>query len=167
MGCMIMQKSATDFKRNIFSVTLFIFSSSSVLLLLMNRRLALKVFKIDKETSGLVIIKNKSLVPWWALGFIFNNHQAIGLYLLLKWSRHWNCSMFDKSIVGIVLFQLKINFFLFLSIYYFNKSFTGRTSTRRAHWNPFTQETNNLAWIPWLLDIVWRHNYTVSFLLLA
>ena len=28
----------------------------------MNRRLALKVFIIDKETSGLVIIKNKSLV---------------------------------------------------------------------------------------------------------
>ena len=50
----------------------------------MNRRLALKVFIIDKETSGLVIIKNKSLVPWWALGFIFNNHQAIGLYLLHK-----------------------------------------------------------------------------------
>ena len=50
----------------------------------MNRRLALKVFIIDKETSGLVIIKNKSLVPLRALGFIFNNHQAIGLYLLLK-----------------------------------------------------------------------------------
>ena len=50
----------------------------------MNRWLALKVFIIDKETSDLVIIKNKSLVPWRALGFIFNNHQAIGLYLLLK-----------------------------------------------------------------------------------
>ena len=50
----------------------------------MNRWLALKVFKIDKETSGLVIIKNKSLMPWRALGFILNNHQAIGLYLLLK-----------------------------------------------------------------------------------
>ena len=50
----------------------------------MNRRLALKVFIIDKETSGLVIIKNKSLVPWRALGFIFNNNQAIGLYLLQK-----------------------------------------------------------------------------------
>ena len=50
----------------------------------MNRRLALKVVIIDKETSGLVIIKNKSLVPLRALGFIFNNHQAIGLYLLHK-----------------------------------------------------------------------------------
>ena len=48
----------------------------------MNRRVALKVFIIDKETSGLVIIKNKSLIPWRALGFIINNHQAIGLYLL-------------------------------------------------------------------------------------
>ena len=48
----------------------------------MNRRLALKVFIIDKETSGLVIIKNKSLMPWRALGFTFNNHQAFGLYLL-------------------------------------------------------------------------------------
>ena len=57
----------------------FIFNN----VLLMNRWLALKVFIIDKETSDLVIIKNKSLVPWRALGFIFNNHQAIGLYLLL------------------------------------------------------------------------------------
>ena len=37
----------------------FIFNN----VLLMNRWLALKVFIIDKETSGLVIIKNKSLVP--------------------------------------------------------------------------------------------------------
>ena len=50
----------------------------------MNRRLASKVFIIDKETPGLVIIKNKSLVPWRALGFNFNNRQAIGLYLLHK-----------------------------------------------------------------------------------
>ena len=50
----------------------------------MNRWLASKVFKIDKETSDLVIIKNKSLVPWRAPGFIFSNPQAIGLYLLWK-----------------------------------------------------------------------------------
>ena len=56
----------------------FIFNN----VLLMNRWLTLRVFIKDKETSGLVIIKNKSLVPWRALSFIFNNHQAIGLYLL-------------------------------------------------------------------------------------
>ena len=37
----------------------------------MNRRLALKVFIIDKETSGKWIIKNKALVPWQALGTLF------------------------------------------------------------------------------------------------
>ena len=37
----------------------------------MNRRLALKVFIIDKETSGKWIIKNKALVPWRALGALF------------------------------------------------------------------------------------------------
>ena len=37
----------------------FIFNN----VLLMNRRLALKVFIIDKETSGKWIIKNKALVP--------------------------------------------------------------------------------------------------------
>ena len=37
----------------------FIFNN----VLLINRRLALKVFIIDKETSGKWIIKNKALVP--------------------------------------------------------------------------------------------------------
>ena len=37
----------------------------------MNRRLALKIFIIDEETSGKWIIKNKALVPWWALGTLF------------------------------------------------------------------------------------------------
>ena len=37
----------------------------------MNRRLALKVFIIDKETSGKWIIKKKALVPWRALGTLF------------------------------------------------------------------------------------------------
>ena len=53
--------------------------------LLMNRWLALKVFKIDKETSGLMIIKKKALCPDGHSVFIFNNHQAIGLYLLHKY----------------------------------------------------------------------------------
>ena len=48
----------------------------------MNRRLALKVFIIDQETFGLVIIKNKTECPSGHEAFIFNNHQAIGLYLL-------------------------------------------------------------------------------------
>ena len=47
------------FKASLYSLEKhFIFNN----VLLMNRRLALKVFIIDKETSGLVIIKNKSLV---------------------------------------------------------------------------------------------------------
>ena len=49
----------------------------------MNRRLALTVFIIDKETSGKWIIKNKS--PRALMGtrdFIFNNPLAISLYLL-------------------------------------------------------------------------------------
>ena len=37
----------------------------------MNRRLALEVFIIDKETSSKWIIKNKALVPWRALGILF------------------------------------------------------------------------------------------------
>ena len=37
----------------------------------MNRWLALEVFIIDEETSGKWIIKNKALLPWWALGTLF------------------------------------------------------------------------------------------------
>ena len=37
----------------------------------MNRRPALKVFIIDKETSGKWIIKNKALVPWQVLRTLF------------------------------------------------------------------------------------------------
>ena len=37
--------------------------------------LALKVFELDKETSGLVIIKNKGL------GFIVSNNETIGLFI--------------------------------------------------------------------------------------
>ena len=77
--CNTYSEKIKTFKASLYSSEKhFIFDN----VLLMNRRLALKVFIIDKETSGLVIIKNKSLVPWRALGFIFNNHQAIGLYLL-------------------------------------------------------------------------------------
>ena len=56
------------FKANLYSSEKhFIFNN----VLLMNRRLALKVFIIDKETSGKWIIKNKALVPWRALGTLF------------------------------------------------------------------------------------------------
>ena len=50
----------------------------------MNRRLALKVFKLDKETSFNVNYLNKSphaLTGTW--DYIFSNSLAIGLYLLL------------------------------------------------------------------------------------
>ena len=73
----------------------------------MNRRLALKVFIIDKEISGLVIIKNKSLVPWQALGFIFNNHHSIGLYLLQNLPIHLLNAL--KSIRSYLL-QKKFHF---------------------------------------------------------
>ena len=52
--------------------------------LLMNRRLALKVFKLDKHLwqCGLLKIKCSRAAP--SNDFIFNNPLAIGLYLLQK-----------------------------------------------------------------------------------
>ena len=61
-------KKIKTFKASLFSSEKhFIFNN----VLLMNRRLALKVFMIDKETSGKWIIKNKALVPSQALRTLF------------------------------------------------------------------------------------------------
>ena len=59
--------------------------------LLMNRWLALKIFKLDKHLwqCGLLKIKCSRAVP--SNNFIFNNPLAIGLYLLRRtqWNRLW------------------------------------------------------------------------------
>ena len=62
----------------------------------MNRRLALKVFIIDKETSGKWIIKNKALEPWRALGtlFLIIHLPSVFIYYLTykqaSWVEHWS-----------------------------------------------------------------------------
>ena len=57
----------------------------------MNRRLALKVFIIDKETSGKWIIKNKALVPWRALGTLF-----LIIHLPSVFIYYWTDSLCDN-----------------------------------------------------------------------
>ena len=58
--CRAFLREIKTFKASLYSSQKhFIFNN----VLLMNRRLALKVFIIDKETSGKWIIKNKALVP--------------------------------------------------------------------------------------------------------
>ena len=88
----VLTKSIKTFKASLYSSEKhFIFNN----VLLMNRRLALKVFIIDRETDGKWIIKNKALVPWRALGtlFLIIHLPSVFIYYIKHWSNLYSVVM--------------------------------------------------------------------------
>ena len=69
----------------------------------MNRQFALKVFIIDKETSGKWIIKNKALVPWQALGTLF-----LIIHLRSVFIYYWMAFIISRIVV-VLVYRAKIS----------------------------------------------------------